>query len=251
MGVKFVIVGAPRTGSTLLVRTLNQLSGVCCHGELLQLKMVRGYEDGFNPEKHIAQEREARTQRLLAERDADPVEFIRQALNTDAAATGMKITYDVFFKPEWESVVDLLISEGNIKFIHLIRNNGLRRYVSEEILYAGGPNHSAPGGRSQETMQIDIDVDAFIARQKLMLANGDSFRARVAGLPLHELSYEELAQDIADSISRICQFLDPGIDATGIVPALEKVGAADLRQSVSNYQDLLQHEATQNLALRD
>ena len=48
MSVKFVIVGAPRTGSTLLVKTLNSLDGVCCHGELLNVPMVRGYEDGFD-----------------------------------------------------------------------------------------------------------------------------------------------------------------------------------------------------------
>ena len=35
MSTRFVIVGAARTGSTLLVRTLNSIDGVCCHGELL------------------------------------------------------------------------------------------------------------------------------------------------------------------------------------------------------------------------
>ena len=35
MGNRFIIIGAPRTGSTLLVRTLNSIDGICCHGELL------------------------------------------------------------------------------------------------------------------------------------------------------------------------------------------------------------------------
>ena len=67
MRVKFVIVGAARTGSTLLVRTLNTLEGVRCHGELLGPENVRGYEDGFDLVKASKSEREARTRRLLLE----------------------------------------------------------------------------------------------------------------------------------------------------------------------------------------
>ena len=58
MPLIFVIVGAPRTGSTLLVKTLNSLAGVCCHGELLGSQNVRGYEDGFDLVNASKSERE-------------------------------------------------------------------------------------------------------------------------------------------------------------------------------------------------
>ena len=86
MTARFVIVGAPRTGSTLLVRTLNGISGVRCHGELLQRNVVRGLEDGFDPEQATADERKARAQRLYDEREAGPVEFIEKALSGDNLA---------------------------------------------------------------------------------------------------------------------------------------------------------------------
>ena len=80
MSTKFVIVGAPRTGSTLLVKTLNTLDGVRCHGELLGLDTVRGYEDGFDLANASKQARDDRSQRLLQARNQDPVGFIEQAL---------------------------------------------------------------------------------------------------------------------------------------------------------------------------
>ncbi len=80
--IKFVIVGAPRTGSTLLVKTLNNLDGVCCHGELLGPENVRGYEDGFDLVKASKSEREARSQRLLLERNSDPIGFIDRTLTS-------------------------------------------------------------------------------------------------------------------------------------------------------------------------
>ena len=90
MPISFVIVGAPRTGSTLLVKTLNSLPGVCCHGELLGSQNVRGYEDGFDLVNASKSEREERLQRLLLERDSDPVGFMQRALSSDNTACGFK-----------------------------------------------------------------------------------------------------------------------------------------------------------------
>ena len=63
MSVTFVIVGAPRTGSTLLVRTLNSIDGIRCHGELLGEEAVRGYEDGFDAAEATLDARQARSAR--------------------------------------------------------------------------------------------------------------------------------------------------------------------------------------------
>lgn len=244
MSTRFAIVGAPRTGSTLLVRTLNSIDGVRCHGELLQRNVVRGLEDGFDPEQATADERKARAERLYAGREADPVGFIQQALAGDALATGLKITYEIFFDPRWQAVIDWLAGEPDLHFIHLIRHNDLRRYVSEEILYAGGPNHSGAGGRAEQSMRIDVDIDTFVARRAEVAATAERFRALVEGRRLLEISYEAMARDIGTQVQAICEFLDPAIDASGTQAALSKVGARDLRETVGNVDELLAHEAT-------
>jgi len=251
MTARFVIVGAPRTGSTLLVRTLNSLSGVRCHGELLQRNVVRGLEDGFDPEQATAEERKARAQRLYDAREAGPVDFIEQALSGDSLAIGLKITYEIFFDERWRAVIERLVGNSDTRFIHLKRHNDLRRYVSEEILYAGGPNHSGAGGRAEQAVQINVDIDAFLTRQGAINDAEKSFRSMVAGRDVLDVSYEAMAEDIGREVSRVCAFLDPAIDASGTQAALSKVGAKDLRETVSNVDELLAHEATREFVRAD
>ena len=249
MTARFVIVGAPRTGSTLLVRTLNSISGVRCHGELLQRNVVRGLEDGFDPEQASAEARKARAERLYAEREADPVNFIDRALAGDGLATGLKITYEIFFDERWHAVIEGLVGDRDIRFIHLQRHNGLRRYVSEEILYAGGPNHSGAGGRAEQSVQISVDIDAFLARQAEIADADKTFRSLIAGREVLDVSYEAMAEDIAAEVGRVCAFLNPAIDTSGTRAALSKVGASDLRDTVSNVDALLAHDATREFVL--
>ena len=101
----FVIVCAPRTGSTLLVRTLQQIGGITCHGELLLGHRVRDYRDSFNVLQVSAEQRAARAERLLQERAANPRKFIDIALHTEAAATGMKVIYEDFLDPRWSDAI--------------------------------------------------------------------------------------------------------------------------------------------------
>lgn len=251
MTVRFVIVGAPRTGSTLLVRTLNTLDSLRCHGELLGPDHVRGYEDGIDLEHADKAERDARSLRLLQARNSDPVGFIEQALGGNENAIGFKALYSAFLDPRWQGVVASLLSNASTRFIHLRRRNGLRRFVSEQILLAGGANHSGAGGRGDVALQVRIDIDAFLRRDAELAAQAQALDALLAQQRVLEVSYEELSADTAGTVNRVAVFLgQPGAPA-GVKPALKKVGAADLRDTVSNYQELLDHPATRTLLLAD
>ena len=229
MPISFVIVGAPRTGSTLLVKTLNSLPGVCCHGELLGSQNVRGYEDGFDLVNASKSEREERLQRLLLERDSDPVGFMQRALSSDNTACGFKALYSAFLKPQWNDARTWLLALPDIRFIHLTRKNTLRRFVSEQIFLNGGPNHSGAGGRSETPIKIHIDIGAFETRSAEI----------------------ELSTHTASTLARVCQFLALDDAPPNIEPALKKVGAAHLKDSVSNFQELRDNKATRDLALMD
>ncbi len=251
MGTKFVIVGAPRTGSTLLVKTLNNLDGVCCHGELLGPEHVRGYEDGFDLVRASKSEREARTQRLLLERNTDPVSFINSILTANYTATGFKALYSAFFNPRWHEVIAFLQTTADIKFIHLKRKNSLRRFISEQILLEGGPNHSGAGGRSEIPISVRVDIDAFLRRSSQLEAEGIEIGALLSKQAVLDITYEELSADTAATVTRVCQFLTLANIPSDAKPALKKVGTANLSDSVSNYQELLDHPATRTLALMD
>jgi LPS sulfotransferase NodH len=251
MSIQFVILGAPRTGSTLLVRTLNSLDDVLCHGELLGPDKVRGYEDGFDLVAASPDERKGREQRLLLEREQSPLGFIKHALAGAHAATGLKVIYSQFLTPSWSDVVEYLLTTPDTRFIHLTRLNMLRRYVSEKTAQAGGPIHSGAGGRSEVPMKIQVDIDAFLQRSKELEAQASHLASLLSGRQVLEITYEELAADTPATIERIGQFLELTITRANVEPALEKVGAADLSNAVSNYQELLDTPATRALALAD
>ena len=251
MSVKFIIVGAPRTGSTLLVRTLNSLNDIRCHGELLGPDNVRGYEDGFDLLAASKSERDDRIKRLVEERNVDPSAFIHKALTSKYNATGFKSLYSSFANPRWKQVTDALLDSNDIRFIHLTRNNSLRRYTSEQVFQAGGANHSAEGGRADKRVTVDIDIEAYLARCAEIESQARELVTRLAGQALLDISYEALAADTGEAVAHVCQFLGMDIAASGIEPALQKVGAPDLRDTVSNYQELLDHEATRALLLSE
>lgn len=250
MSNKFIIIGAPRTGSTLLVRTLDSIDGVCCHGELLA-EMVRGLQDGFDPEQASKAERDARLARLREERDADPAAFILRALDTGSAASGFKALYGALMDPRWRDVTDALVALPGLKVIHLVRRNSLRRFVSDQIMRSGGANHSGAGGRSDIRLKVDIDIDAFQRETAALESQGARLLERFADKPILPVSYEQLAANTTDTVLSVCRFLGIEEIPEEIAPALSKVGAADLRDSVSNYQALLDHPATRDLALSD
>jgi LPS sulfotransferase NodH len=251
MTTKFVIVGAARTGSTLLVKTLNTIDGVCCHGELLGPDNVRGYEDGFDLVSASKSEREARSQRLRLERNSDPVGFIDRALTRDSRASGFKALYSAFLSAQWRDVIAFLQAIPDIRFIHLTRKNTLRRYISEQILLAGGPNHSGAGGKSEIALAVQVDIDAFLRNSAHIAAQAKELGALLSEQPVLDITYEELAATTAATVTRVCRFLDLEIMPSDIKPALQKVGAVNLSESVSNYQELLDHPVTRALALTD
>jgi LPS sulfotransferase NodH len=251
MPTHFVIVGAPRTGSTLLVKTLNSIAGIRCHGELLGEDQVRGFEDGVDLVSISQKEREERVQRLLLARNSDPTGFIRRAIDTGGTATGFKALYNAFLNPRWHEVVSSLCRAGNTRFIHLKRTNSLRRFVSEQVLLQGGPNHSGAGGRSETPIKVEIDIDMFLNRDSELEAQAAQLEKLLSDQQVLEISYEALSAETASTVGHVCEFLGVDVDPSEIKPALSKVGATDLKNTVSNYQQLLQHPATRVLAISD
>jgi LPS sulfotransferase NodH len=251
MTTKFVIVGAPRTGSTLLVRTLNQLDGVCCHGEILGEDYVRGFEDGVDLVTLSHQQRTARLERLLLERNSDPVAFIDRALGFHGTATGFKALYSALLNPRWSKIIPWLQGVDNIRFVHLTRTNALRRFISEQILLQGGPNHSGAGGKSEVPIKVHVNIDLFQRRCAELAGQAREISTLLSEQTVLPIAYEALAADTVATVAQVCDFLGLDTKASAIKPALQKVGATDLRHSVNNYQELLDHPATRTLALTD
>ena len=147
--------------------------------------------------------------------------------------------------------MDWLQQLNDVRFIHLTRSNSLRRFVSEQILLQGGPNHSGAGGRSEVPMKIHFDIDLYQQRTRELDAQAAEINALLSQQRVLLLNYETLAADTSAAVKQVCYFLGLDNVASSIEPALRKVGAADLRDSVTNYEQLLDHPATRELALAE
>lgn len=247
--MKFVVVGAGRTGSTLLISTLNSLPNICCHGELLQAKFVRSYRDGFDPLEATVEERAVRAELLLQRRNRDPVKFIENALTTTSSATGFKALYGQLLSVEFNKVVQRLLLDTDIKFVHLVRENSLRRYVSQVVASQGGAIHSAPGGRGEEKILVHIDIEEFLRTVNHIETQRSKVCKMLSGKHFFDLTYEELARSTSTAVASVCHFLEVDIEASQIQPTLRKVGAVDLSEVVSNYQELIDNPVARNFAL--
>ncbi len=249
MSVRFVIVSAPRTGSTLLARTLNSVPGVCCHGELLLPNRVRGFRDGFDPLAANADERKARAGALLQQRESDPAGFVQSALTGPESAIGMKVIYEDLLQPRWRAVLNTLLTDPDLRWIHLQRQNPLRRYVSEQVMLAGGAIHSGMGGKAKSKVKVAIDIDDFQARTEQIRAQCKQIDDLLADQTAVSIFYEDLSADPGNTVAQACQLLNIDVSPDQIEPALEKVGAADLSAAISNYAALLDNELTRPWAL--
>lgn len=247
--MKFVIVSAPRTGSTLLTKTLNSIPDITCHGELLLPGHVRGYRDGFDPFTATPEQRKTRSTGLLQNRDRDARAFLMHAFERPEAAVGMKIIYNDLLQPRWHEALDWLLAAGDVRWIHLRRRNALRRYVSELIMHSGGAIHSGPGGKAKGQVQVRVDLNAFQARCSEIEAEQQRVMQTIGDKPVLDVFYEDLSADTGGVAAKLCQSLGIDVSPDSITPALKKVGADDLATSVSNYEELINNDLTRHWAL--
>ena len=243
MTVRFALVGAPRTGSTLLRMTLDGLEGCRCQGELLAPQRVRGYGAAGARAALSRSERAAQQESLLAERRRDPVAFLLRALDRGAErASGFKVLYGSLLAPEAADVRRALVADRSWRIIHLVRGNALRRYVSEEVLRAGGPaNSRSPRGPDATSPTLRLDPEHFARRCEEIEVQRARVDRLIAGNPRLDLSYEALAADVPGSVARVADFLGLRVDGARIEPALQRVGSDDLRGVVSNLDEVRDH----------
>ncbi|PLW68683.1 hypothetical protein C0039_11785 [Pseudohalioglobus lutimaris] len=248
MPVKFVIVSAPRTGSTLLAKTLNSLPGLICHGELFLPNQVRGYRDGFDPFAATEEQRKTRSANLLQLRNTDACEFLETALYRPEMAVGMKVIYNDLLQTRWRDALQWLLAAPDLQWIHLQRRNPLRRYVSERIMQSGGAIHSGMGGKAKGQIQVKVDIEAFQERCDQLDAERQRVVQTIAGRSVLDVFYEDLSADIGGTVASVCKALGIDTSPACIAPALNKVGAEDLALSVSNYAELLDNDLTRHWA---
>lgn len=237
----FVIVGMPRTGSTLLLKALQQHPDIQAYGELfhwLEAERVAPY--------HAIHLRSATLGFDAA--TGNPLEFLREwvwgASNARYKAVGFKIFAEHAVDHSSPDFFESLRNQfPGLHVLHIQRPNYLDVLASWLMAQQTGewfvPSGSDPASAAAPTISAAPDeAEAFFSRME----SADKFFAETfaAGAYL-PVTYEDLSRDLQATCDRIFDFL--GVERSPVVPLIRKQIGRDIHEIVSNYRQLAGHFA--------
>lgn len=225
---RFVCVGSPRTGSTLLLRSLNNHSQIIGYGEIVK------NDDRYPGHYHEFGHSEALFRR-------DPAAFLRTKVfrkyPSDIGAVGFKIFYHhAPRETAWgRAVWDYLLGLPDLKLLHLKRRNLLKTYLSRQQAGESGEyiKYSANGDKP-----IRLDPAEALAFFESARAAEAQYDILLKGRPLIDIIYEDLTRDYAAEMGRIQSFL--GVAYEDVNPGTEKRPGRSLASQIENYAELKQ-----------
>ena len=212
----FVILCAPRSGSTLLHTYLNFHSHIKSYGEVL-----REYFESNNLEK----ESENLVERLVF-----------KPHSTNCKAVGLKIFYEYYQQQSYAASFQKVVNRKDVKIIHLIRKDILKLYVSLKIAEKTNIWSTGRSSVHNNADQITIDAADYLKFRKEYLQHQQLFTSLFQDHAILEISYEELAEHPDVVLKNLQQFL--GVKPQQLKTLLKKQNQDDVRTHVTNYDEV-------------
>ena len=234
MSVPFLILSTARSGTNLLRALLNQHPRVRCLDEMLRAgPPIAGELDEALGGDTAAQ---AEIDAAFA---AEPGRFLKERVFHDAAverdACGFKLFYSHPPGPHRAGIWELLAGFPELRVIHLVRRNRLRRHVSlaQAVLtdvWSQEIRSDAP------PPAVHVDPDALLADVAEVDRAAAWALSRLFAHPLLDMTYEDLARDPSREQERALAFL--GATPLGLPPVRARGVSAPLRASITNHDSL-------------
>jgi LPS sulfotransferase NodH len=233
----FFILTAPRSGSTVLTRTLDQHPQIFCAGELFHPS-----DKIYHPEWHFpfigVKKKKGFSRQIFSVTNyikgyTSGVSFIKKFYNTrnEKAIRGFKLMngHTKDFPTIWN-----YLKGQDLKIIVLIRKNTFREALSSFRARKIGVFHSA---EDSSLADKKINVDAALLKKRV-----DELEAINANLlQLSEgkdriiITYEEF-EEWQTMLDKVFDFLN--VEKIEMQPELRKISAANWRNGVENYQQV-------------
>jgi LPS sulfotransferase NodH len=213
--MRFLVLSAARTGSTMLIRLLQSHPDIRCEGEIL------GARNGNEPPLP--------DERLAALREDDPTRFLAEWVYRDPVA-GFKIKYEELMRRDFERIRDWLASERSIKVVHLFRRNRLKRLVSETAVRFDGTYGLTDPVRAPEAPRFTLSVEQCLADFAKQERREARFSRLFADHDVLEVLYEDLP------LSAIQRFL--GVEPRTLHTPTLKINPDRISDVLLNYEEL-------------
>jgi LPS sulfotransferase NodH len=151
-------------------------------------------------------------------------------------AAGFKVNYSQIKK---YSATISWVKQNDVKIIHLLRKNLLKRLVSHKIANARNLCHST---EAVEPIKIYIDPTVLKEDFRRRKKRFTRYRKRfidVFNIPYLEVAYESLVTDYDKQIHQVLKFLDVDIRVS-LTSKLVKVNPDSLEDIIENYSEVKQ-----------
>ncbi len=228
----FLVLGAERTGSNLLVGMLAGQRAFACAGEL------------FNPrdidENKLSwiHEASADLSDLRAVRRADPALLLARLL-ADGAATGadwvgFKLLY--YHGLIDDRVTAMLAQDERLPVVHLRRRDRLGRWVSHHKADLYDDWFTAKGEARRKAQPLHLDLAQTVADFAFAELVEERYEATFRRLPTLELDYDDFTADLVGTGRKLARFFGERLGE--MVPRSQKTGLRKLSEAIANYDSL-------------
>jgi hypothetical protein len=225
--VRFFILAAGRTGSTRLRLLLDSHPFAKCHGELFGGNLSTLAEPGspFHAQ-------------LLRERSTSPAEFLHlRALDAGGAqAVGFKILYHQL-TCEWPGLLEAALADREVRVVHLVRRNGLKRFLSEYFVGTVTQKNLFFENEALPSIQpVFIPVETLLSNIEMLDRESEKLRGLFRNHPFHEIAYEDSLDDNGPAMCSILDFLN--LPPASLSVPIKKNLPDDPARLIANFQEV-------------
>jgi hypothetical protein len=225
--VRFFILAAGRTGSTRLRYLLDSHPLAKCHGELFGENMSTLAEPGSDLHRQ-----------LLGERSTNPAEFLhRRAFDAGGAqAVGFKILYHQLTL-DWPGLHEATLADREIRVLHLVRRNGLKRFLSEYFVgTVTRKNLFFENEAVPEVEPVSIPVEPLLANLEMLDRESEKLGGLFRKHPFHEIAYEDSLDDNGPAMRSVLGFLD--LPPARLSVPIKKILPDDPARLIANFREV-------------
>ena len=235
---KFIIFTLPRTGSTLLSKSLNNHPEIFCDDEIFHFSFrdyfsphqFRFWKFRFAPKKINYVINYPRTFiKLKGFLD----QFYTNAANENFRARGFKLMYyQTFYTPGLLSY----LKRNNVKVILLLRENIVRNALSDLRARSTGIYHQNENEPVLNGLpKLHVDTVALKDKMVRIIDQNKIIEGIVAGMDHIKIRYEDFS-DWNNTMQRITGFL--GVSTRVIPEGAKKLNPVHLEEMVENYDEM-------------
>lgn len=224
---RFFILAAGRTGSTRLRRLLDSHPLARSHGEVFGGNLSTLAEPGS--ESHRI---------LVEERGADPAGFAMRRVFAAGgeSAVGFKILYHQLAEC-WPGLLDALAADDDIRVIHLVRRNGVKRFLSEYFVgTVSRKNFFLTNEEVPPPPRMEIPPAVLLANLDAIEAESERMRRHFHDHPFHEVAFEDSLDDNGPAMRCVLDFL--GLPEAHMSVDIKKILPDNAKSLIANFDEV-------------